>query len=356
MTTIDVQVPSDIADNVAAIGTMYSSVLGQVDTLTKQNAALQAQVTADATAKTVEDAALAGAEATDDSLTAQIQALEAQLAVSPKGLAQPLLGLAAGASPSYLAAWNGRIATLGWVPVLRTYEDTIPTSFSVTHAAKELASVTPPTHIIQSLIVSETATWASQVPALTTYLTSLQAAITAAAGKLVVRLCPRHEPEQLTKNIDPVKYGKMVTNFVTLCAKICPDVIPVEIYMCYTAQTRTPGQNAWLAAGDPRTEVLWDGYSTVGEGSPSVAAKFAGSVNLCLKLFPGKRQGCAEHGTDLSGPLAAQWLTDAYISFAAWAFTVDCYWDEAVTNENYNLDADPARVKAFQALPRGVAA
>lgn len=333
---------SAVQDQLAAAETNLTTAQTQISTQTTSIAQLNAQLAASQTALGTDSA-----ELTADAAT--IAALQAQLAAL---LPKPILGFAPGATPSYLGAWDKACADLGWVPALRTYESTIPPAFNGTHAGKVLASKTPPTHIIQSLIVSETATWASQTAALTTYLTSVQAAITAAkaAGQLLeIRLCPRHEPEQQAKNIDPAKYGPMVGSFVKLCGQVAPDVIPVEIYMTYTADTRTLGVNAWLAAAGHAKEVLWDGYwHTTAYTAESI---FGPDVALCKALFPHMRQGVAEWGFNNDLPNGAKIITDSYAYFTSVGMTITSYFDE-VASADYTLDTTPALVAAFKGLPR----
>jgi hypothetical protein len=262
--------------------------------------------------------------AADETITEQAAQI---LALTPKSAV--IRGLAPGGKPTYPAAWTAAVAALGPLDGYRSYEQDIPTDWASTHAAKVFAGPNPPTTLIQSLIwtfdagpvsaAQAAATFAKQVPAFIAYLTSLQAAVVAGTVKKAV-LCPRHEPEQADKKIDPASsFGPVVPKWLTLMAQYAPAVEPAIITMTYTSDARTPGDNEWVAetaknvkaTGTERllTWQLLDGYIDASGKRTTPAAVFDEPIAYGKQLLPMSRQGVAEWGVPSTVPNRAQAIT-----------------------------------------------
>lgn len=320
---------ADYTEAVAA----STSALAQVDVLTQENATL-----------TIANA----------TLEAQLNALE-----HPR-----IIGAAAGTSPSYAGAWGALNAAIGPLDCYRAYEKGIPKDFASTHAGKVFAAPNPPSILAQSLIwafddgpVDEdqaAATFARQVPAFITYLKSLQAAIDAGVMKRA-SLCPRHEPEQAGKRIDPAGFGAAVPKWLQLMAQYAPSVEPSLIFMTYTSTGRTPGDNEWAAhasaavLGSPVEQLLrwllWDGYLNKTGPRRTPAAVWDEPIAYGKQLFPNARQGVAEWGVEIGMPNRAQMITDTAAHLEDMAMLL---WFNSVAT--YTLNGDATATAAVKAI------
>jgi hypothetical protein len=339
-TTTITDVPVDAGPPIQAVVTLISdaeaaatSALTRVDTLTAENSAL-----------TVANAAL----------KAQLGVIE-----HPR-----IIGAAAGTAPSYAGAWTTLNAAIGPLDCYRDYEKTMPTDFASTHAAKVFATPNPPSILAQSLLWSfdagpvsadqAAATFARQVPAFITYLKSLQAAIDAGVVKRA-SLCPRHEPEQAGKEIDPPAFGAAVPKWLPLMAQYAPSVEPSLIFMTYTSTGRTPGDNEWLAHAAAALHassveqlqrwLLWDGYLNKTGPRTTPAAVWDEPIAYGKQLLPNARQGVAEWGVEVGTANRAQLIADTAAHLASMEMLL---WFNSVAT--YTLTGDDTATAAVKAL------
>lgn len=248
----------------------------------------------------------------------------------------PLLGLA---TPSGQTGWDTSTATLGPVPVLRSYQSGTPTAVmpKVTGPTRLILSSKPPVSGFTPAADSAVAAWAGAMPAGT-------------------RVTVQHEPEQRSKNITPAAYRLLWDHYVPIIRAANHGLLVAPILMAYTTDLREPGKNDWLAAlaGTPNLpdEILWDAYYMDSYGDPT--AILEPCRTLGLSIFPNAKFGLAEWGTMSADDTAtAAFITGSHAYLTRVEATVACWFNVTMTGSfELTPSAYPKSVAAFKALPR----